>query len=548
VKKYIFLFIIIFLGFNIATAQNQDSTKNGSRKIEIVNSNTLEVDEYHGPDVKVLRGDVQFYHDSASMYCDSAFYNSKENKFRAFGKVHMYRLVEQNDTVHLWGDSLDYDGATRFARIRENVKMVKDSMTMLTDNIDYDMMKNVANYFNGGRTFTGEDTLISKLGYFYPKTNDLVYNKNVVVKNPKYTMYSDTLTHNIKSKISTFFGPTEIIGDSNYLYSERGWYNHKKDECQLTKKSFLISKEHKLSGDTVMFFRNEKYGIGRSRVEITDTIQNIKLKANHARYYEIPEKSLLTDSALMIYYSKKDTMYLHADTIASINDTLIEKKDTTLYRIVKAYGHAKMFRKDIQTMCDSLVYNFYDSIITMMKTPVIWHLENQITANTIKLYTTENTVDMVEMLGNAFVAQQVDSIPRYNQITGKDMVAYLDSNMIQEVEVISKAATIYYTMEDSIVTGMNAASAEDMDIFFVKGKMKKLWFYKKPQGTLFPLEGLTKRQSFLDGFVWYDSHRPYSPEDIFKWQNINETAITSESLQKEEEEKRKKEEEEKEWE
>ena len=241
-------------------------------------------------------------------------------------------------------------------------------------------------------------------------------------------------------------------------------------------------------------------------------------------------------------------MYLHADTIASINDTLREKKDTTLYRIVKAYGHAKMFRKDIQTMCDSLVYNFYDSIITMMKTPVIWHLENQITANTIKLYTTENTVDMVEMLGNAFVAQQVDSIPRYNQITGKDMVAYLDSNMIQEVEVISKAATIYYTMEDSIVTGMNAASAEDMDIFFVKGKMKKLWFYKKPQGTLFPLEGLTKRQSFLDGFVWYDSHRPYSPEDIFKWQKINETAITSESLQKEEEEKRKKEEEEKEWE
>ena len=544
VKKTVFLFILLLCVFQAVNAQNQDTTKTGGRKIEIVNSNTLEVDEYHGADVKVLKGDVQFYHDSASMYCDSALYNSKENKFRAYGRVHMYRLVEQTDTVHLWGDSLDYDGATRFARLRENVKMVKDSMTMLTDNIDYDMAKNYANYFNGGTTFTGEDTLVSELGYFYPKTNDLVYNKDVVVHNPKYVMHSDTLTHNIKTKISTFLGPTEIIGDSNYLYSERGWYNHIKDECQLTKKSFLISKEHKLSGDTIMFFRNEKYGIGRSRVEITDTVQNVKLKGNEARYYEVPEKSLLTDSALMIYYTKKDTMYLHADTIVSVTDTLFEQKDTTVYRIIRAFSHAKMFRHDIQTMCDSLVYNMSDSIITMHKTPVIWHLENQITAKTIKLYTSGNTIDMVEMLGSAFVSQQVDSVPRYNQITGKDMVAYLDSNKIQEVEVISDAATIYYTMEDSIVTGMNTATSKDMDIFFENGKMKRLWFFKTPKGTLYPLEGLTKRQSFLNGFVWYDSHRPYKPEDIFKWSKVTETVISNESIEKEEEEKRKQEEEE----
>ena len=95
-----------------ALAQNNPQV----HKIEIVNSNTLEVNEKYGPNVKVLRGDVQFYHDSASMFCDSAFYNSAENTFRAFGNVHAYRLMEQ-DTVHLWGDSLDYDGKTRLARM-----------------------------------------------------------------------------------------------------------------------------------------------------------------------------------------------------------------------------------------------------------------------------------------------------------------------------------------------------------------------------------------------------------------------------------------------
>lgn len=548
VKNFALLILLALVSLSLSaqTSNTTDTTK--GRKIEIVNSNTLEVDDYHGPDVKVLKGDVQFYHDSASMFCDSALYNSKENNFRAFGRVHMYRLVEKTDTVHLWGDSLDYDGATRFARLRENVVMIKDSMTMLTDNIDYDMEKNFANYFNGGTTFTGEDTLVSDLGYFYPKTNELVYNQDVVVKNPKYTMYSDTLSHNIKTKMSRFFGPTEIIGDSNYLYSERGWYNHTKDECQLTKKSYYVSKEHKLLGDTIFYFRNGKYGIGRSRVEIIDTVQNIKLTANEARYYEQPERSLLTDSALMRYVSKTDTMYLHADTICSITDTLFTNSDTTVYRIIKAYHHAKIFRNDLQTMCDSLVYDFSDSVITMFRTPVIWHYANQITASTIKLYTSNNNIDMVEMLGGAFVAQEVDSIPRYNQIAGKDMVAYLDSNKITEVEVIGDARTIYYTQEDSTVTGMNNASSQDMDIFFEQGKMKRLWFYKSPKGTLYPLEGLSKRQSFLDGFAWYKQHRPYSWRDLFRWTEVTETAISSQSLQAEEEEKRKAEEEAKELE
>jgi len=513
-------------------------------KIEIVNSNILEVDEYHGANVKVLRGDVEFYHDSASMFCDSALYNSKENTFRAFGRVHMYRLMPEEDTVHLWGDSLDYDGNNRLARVRENVVMVKDSMRMLTNNIDYDLDKNVANYFDGGTTYSGEDTLISELGFFYPKTNELVYNQDVVIRNPNYKMYSDTLTHNIKSKISTFKGPTEIVGDDNYLYSERGWYNHQADEGTLTKNSYLVSKQHKLLGDTIMYFRKDKYGIGKSRVEILDTVENVRLYANEARYYEVPEHSLLTDSALMRYIDKNDTLYLHADTIASVADTMFTDIDTTVYRIIKAFPHAKIYRADLQTMCDSLVYNTYDSLIEMYKNPVIWHNDDQITANEIKLYVIDDGIDMVEMIKDAFVAEIVDNVPRYNQITGTNMVAYLDSNKISEVEVMGSSKTIYYTTEhDTLVTGMNTIDSQDMKIYFTNGKMKTLWFYKSPKGCIYPLEGLTRRQSFLNGFVWYEKHRPRKMEDIFIWGEIEEERISEELFMAEEEAKRKEEEE-----
>ncbi len=527
-----------------AMAQTGDNGNTNSRKIEIVNSSTLEVDEYHGPNVKVLRGDVEFYHDSASMFCDSAFYNSRENTFRAFGRVHMYRLMPEDDTVHLWGDSLDYDGNNRLARVRENVVMVKDSMRMLTNNIDYDLDRNVVNYFDGGTTYSGEDTLISELGFFYPKKNDLVYNRDVVIKNPNYKVYSDTLTHNIKSKISTFKGPTEIVGDDNYLYSERGWYNHQADEGTLTQNSYLVSKQHKLQGDTIMYFRKQKYGIGKSRVEIQDTVENVRLFGNEARYYEEPERSLITDSAIMRYVDKSDTLYMHADSIASVADTMYTASDTSIYRIIKAYPHVKMYRVDIQAMSDSLVYNTYDSVIEMYKNPVIWHNDDQITATQIRLYTMDDGIDMVEMINEAFVAEKVDNVPRYNQICGKNMVAYLDSNKIQQVEVMGDSKTIYYTTEqDTLVTGMNTIESSNMSIYFKNGKIKTLWFYKSPKGAIYPLEGLTRRQSYLNGFVWYDKHRPMRMEDIFVWGEISEERISEALFMAEEEAKRKEEEE-----
>ena len=145
---------------------------------------------------------------------------------------------------------------------------------------------------------------------------------------------------------------------------------------------------------------------------------------------------------------------------------------------------------------------------------------------------------MVELLNEAFVISKVDDEDRYNQIYGKNMVAYLDSNKIQEVEVISNANTVYYTVEDHYATGMNLISSQDMNIHFTKGKVDRIWFYKKPQGALYPLKGLTKRQMFLDGFVWLDKHRPYGRDDVFVWGEITEKPITAQQLEEEAEAER----------
>lgn len=530
-KQSLLILILLFVSL-FSRAQSNVQDDNQPKKIEIRNSNTLEVTPRLGPDVKILRGNVEFFHDDATMYCDSAYYNTAENFFKAYSNVHCIKPYD-NDTLRLWGDSLDYDGKIKYAKIRSNVKMTKDSMVMLTDNIDYDMNENVANYFSGGITYTDQDTLISELGYFYPKTDDLVYNKDVVIKNPDYVLYSDTLTHNIKNKISTFEGPTKIVGKDNLIYAEKGWYNHRLDKSQLTKKAYLVSKEHKLVGDTIFYDRNQKFGHGRGHVEIIDTAKHVRLSGGNIKYYEIPEHSLVTDSALMKYITKTDTLFLHADTLCSIVDTSFTDTDTTVYRIIKGFHHVKMFRSDLQAMCDSLVYNMLDSIIDMYYTPVIWQDNNQLTASTIRLYMVDQGIDMAELINKAFIISKVDTMNHFNQIFGQDMVAYLDSNQVSLVEVIDKSNTIYFTMEDSIATGMNQVQGKDMKIIFKNKKVNKIWFYVSPKGTMYPIIGLDEKLSFLEGFIWLENHRPKQMKDIFVHEIVSEkphTLVTPEDM------------------
>ena len=70
-----------------AQESGQDSAKTSMVYLE--HSETLSFDEKRLPDAQILRGNVCFRHDSALMYCDSAYFFDKENSLHAFGHVHL---------------------------------------------------------------------------------------------------------------------------------------------------------------------------------------------------------------------------------------------------------------------------------------------------------------------------------------------------------------------------------------------------------------------------------------------------------------------------
>ncbi|MGC9341285.1 MAG: OstA-like protein, partial [Bacteroidales bacterium] len=366
-------------------------------------------------------------------------------------------------------------------------------------------------YLGGGRIINGNNTLESRQGYYYTKDKLFFFKDSVVVINPDYTMYSDTLKYNTITEVSYFLGPTDIISDENYIYCENGWYDTQNNISQFNKNAYLENEGKILKGDSIYYERETGLGKAFYNVELIDTSQNLVLQGNASIYYEKTEYAMLTDSALLIQIDETDSLFVHADTLLSVPDTLPDR------RILKAYYKVKFFREDIQGKCDSLVYTDIDSVFRFFGEPVLWSKENQLTAQNIEMITKNQKMDRLEMVNSAFIISMEDSV-KYNQIKGRNMTGYIRNNQLYRIDVDGNSQTIYYARDGEEYIGANKAESSNLKIFFSDNKIQKIVFQPKTDGTFFPLEKFGTNSSKLEGFKWLSNYRPINKNDVFRWE------------------------------
>lgn len=495
----VFLFLILFFISNsVGLAQK-------GKKIELLNANTMKFDRSKGDDVKKLIGDVQLEHSGAYLNCDSAYLFQRDS-VEAFGHVY----IQQGDTLHLYGDYLNYSAGTKLAELRNHVKLLDKETTLTTEILDFDLGKDLGYYRNYGYIVNGENHISSMGGTFFSKQNLFHFQDSVVVINPKYVIYSDTMKYHTETEIVTFFGPTEIIADSNYIYCEKGWYDMKNDISRFSGNAFLKNQGQEISGDSLYYDRTLGVGEAYNNVVLYDSAQKLILKGNLGYFQENPEKSMLTDSALFIQIlNKEDSLFLHADTLRSKMDI------TNTYKTISAYYNVKMYSNDLQGFCDSLAYSFADSVIRFYGTPFIWSDENQLSADSIELYTRNRQPDRLEMYGSSFIASKEDS-SYFNQIKGKSMTGYFRKGEIYKFNISGNGQSIYFAKEEEKTVGVNFAESSDIILYLKNKKIEKIKFLNQPDMKLIPKEQITQDKVKLEGFIWRQNERPKSVTDIFK--------------------------------
>jgi lipopolysaccharide export system protein LptA len=499
----LFSFIFFLLSiFHSLTSQSQETTK-----ILLDRADNWKYNKDIGADIQRIIGNVIMHHDSAYLYCDSAYLNEGANSVIAYGNVH----VKLSDTLNLFGDSLRYDGNTKIARAHSNVRLVDNETVLTTDTLVYYRLTQIAQYDYWGKIVNDKNILVSKHGYYYTDKKEFFFKHKVLLTNPDCRMHSDTLMYNTVTKTAYFFGPSDIKSREDSIACENGWYNTKLDIARFRERATIFHNEQRVTGDSMYYEKHTGYGQIFRNAVLTDTLKDIILKGEYGEIQRKKGFAFMTQRALAIMVDKQDSLFLHSDTIRATFDSAQNIKN------IFFFYKTKFFRKDLQGMSDSMTYHGADSVITMYKDPVIWADKNQLTADSITLTIRNGQLDSLVMYSSAFIVSE-DDTNKYNQVKGRDMVGYIRNSELYKIRVLGNSQTIYYVREeDRTLIGINKAIASDMLIFLENKEVKSITYIDQPVATLYPEKDISPFDLKLKGFKWITGRRPLTKSDIFYW-------------------------------
>ncbi|MEO1438442.1 MAG: OstA-like protein, partial [Bacteroidota bacterium] len=359
--------------------------------------------------VRQLVGNVSLTQGDAKMFCDSAAII--DNDVNAFGNV----ILQQGDSVFVYADTLIYLGETRKATLFGAVRLTDSIQVLETNKLDYDLNERIGTYQDSA-TLTHQELgsrLTSKKGYYYVSTKEAFFRENVEVVDSNYTLQADTLKIDTETNVTYFVGPTYIQTKDNDIYCEAGFYDTRNNYAEFEQNARLVKDEQVIEAEKIRYDGEEDIAYVDGRSQVSDKGRTID---SDNAFYDAGAKVtkfqgnvLVRDSAQTIesdsldYFSEKDlsiakgnvilideaedlrveseyaeynndsgylkasgrplvTNLIDADTLWLAADTLFSYKiDSLDARILIAQHDVRVFKSDLQSICDSLVYSTIDS-------------------------------------------------------------------------------------------------------------------------------------------------------------------------------------------
>ncbi|MBP3433224.1 MAG: hypothetical protein J6K40_05800 [Alistipes sp.] len=216
----------------------------------------------------------------------------------------------------------------------------------------------------------------------------------------------------------------------------------------------------------------------------------------------------------------RDSIDMQRDTLADstavdslMADTLNREPvipPDSVYKLIKAYRNVRMYRSDSQMRADSMTILNTDSVIRLFHSPILWNEGNQITCDSMHVYTENQMLKRAHFMGDPIMGIEIDTM-YYNQVKGKDMNAYFANGEVYRNDVDGNAQTIYYMQEEDApdVTGMMYIESSAISFYLVDGEMDKIAYKQNPEYVLYPVQMIPEDQELrLPDFDWYDELRP----------------------------------------
>jgi lipopolysaccharide export system protein LptA len=500
-KNAVVCLLLSFLLGNSAEALAQEA-----KKIVIEYADFADVNQTEIPDALLLTGHVRMNHDGVRFLCNKAYYFQKENYVKAFGEVQMI----QGDTLFMNSKYAEYNGNVKQAYATGKVNLRSPEMNLATDTLRFDRNNQQAYYTCNGVITNRENVLKSKSGRYFVAEKKFQFLTAVTITNPKYVVKSNHLDYYNNSGHSYLFGPSTITSKENFIYTEKGFYDSRKNVGHFLRKSYIKYKDRRIEGDSLFYNRTKEFASASRNVKITDSINKGIVKGHYAELYKQKDSMFVTKRAVAINLVENDSIYIHGKLL------MVTGKPNE--RIVRAYPNARFFKKDLSGKCDSIHSSQKTNLTQLIGKPILWNFDNQMTGDVMHLIGNNQTekLDSLKVLNNAFIASRDTLGTGFNQVKGVNLFGKFKDNKLYEVDVIKNTEVLYFLRNDQKeLIGINKNVSSRINMTMEGNTINTMTFFTDVDGDIYPENELPENARKLKGFIWREDERILDQECIF---------------------------------
>ena len=222
----------------------------------------------------------------------------------------------------------------------------------------------------------------------------------------------------------------------------------------------------------------------------------------------VPDSTAVSDSIAASDSLMMPDSLAVSDSLA-VTDSIAAPIDTTKIGFLEAIGKVRIYKKNMQVVCDSLLYSDLDSLARLFKEPLIWQeITRQYSADSVSIVVRNGAMEKASLMSNAFIVIQEDT-SHFDQIKGAEMLAFFDDKGgLKRFDVLGGASALFYLEENGSLATVNKTDSKMMSAVFKDGNIERIYYFEQPKNDGYPVVQLSEEESRLKGFNWQPEKRP----------------------------------------
>lgn len=471
-------------------------------------------------------------------------YESKIKVFNFVDDVNMF-----TDSIFVKTNSLKYESEKNLATFGRNTNAWKEENMLSAENGWYNKDREVFFFRNDVHVMSDSQEGWCDSLYFFRNTSDVEMLGNAQVSDTTRNVfalagrifYLDSLSKVTMTRKPAVITETEEKGvrDTIYLGAEKLiYYAIPMFEVDSMAVVDAKKREETLNVDPIGAFRKKaaeeaakaaeeaamndpnyraKHGLDANGNKIADREGSKKTTATPPSPTPpvppappAPDAQMQADSLVVQDSLAVSDSLVVSDSLAKMDTVAVEPpKDSTRIGFLEAVKDVRIYRKDVQMVCDSLMYTDLDSLARMYINPVVWQeTTRQYSSDSLYVVVEKGGLEKASLMSNAFIAIQQDTA-HYNQIKSTEMMAYFDKEGgLKRFDAMGGTSAIFYVEENGALATVNKTDSKMMTANFKDGEIQRVFYFEQAKNDGYPVVQLTREERYLKGFSWQEERRP----------------------------------------